>query len=87
MYQNFKTHVQSDCFCSLNLLFCGVVITAVVAQTRTRTIKGIAPPTFVAQSPLQRCIDDGGHAEKVESKRSGIRAVYQEIKPNVSRKK
>ena len=21
----YKTHVQSDCFCSLNLLFCGVV--------------------------------------------------------------
>ena len=22
----FKTHVQSDCFCSLNLFFCGVVV-------------------------------------------------------------
>ena len=36
------------------------------------TIKGIAPPTFVAQSPLQRCINDGGYAEQVESKRSRI---------------
>ena len=26
-----KTHVQSDCFCSINLLFCGVVVA--VAQT------------------------------------------------------
>ena len=23
---NCKTHVQSDCFCLLNLLFCGVVV-------------------------------------------------------------
>ena len=27
---NFKTHVQSDCFCSLNLLFCGVVVAVAV---------------------------------------------------------
>ena len=26
-----KTHVQSDCFCSLNLLFCGVIVAVVVA--------------------------------------------------------
>ena len=26
-----KTHVQSDCFCSLNLLFCGVVVNVAVA--------------------------------------------------------
>ena len=25
-----KTHVQSDCFCSLNLLFCGVVVAIAV---------------------------------------------------------
>ena len=25
-----KTHVQSDCFCSLNLLFCGVVVVVAV---------------------------------------------------------
>ena len=25
-----KTHVQNDCFCSLNLLFCGVVVAVVV---------------------------------------------------------
>ena len=25
-----KTHVQSDCFCSLNLLFCGVFVAAAV---------------------------------------------------------
>ena len=25
-----KTHVQSDCFCSLNLLFCGVVVSVAV---------------------------------------------------------
>ena len=25
-----KTHVQSDCFCSLNLLFCGVVVAVAV---------------------------------------------------------
>ena len=25
-----KTHVQSDCFCSINLLFCGVVVAVVV---------------------------------------------------------
>ena len=26
-----KTHVQSNCFCSLNLLFCGVVVAVAVA--------------------------------------------------------
>ena len=26
-----KTHVQSDCFCSLDLLFCGVVVAVAVA--------------------------------------------------------
>ena len=26
----FKTHVQSDCFCSLNLLFCGVIVAVAV---------------------------------------------------------
>ena len=25
-----KTHVQSDCFCSLNLLFCGVVVAVAI---------------------------------------------------------
>ena len=25
-----KTHVQSDCFCSLNLLFCGIVVAVAV---------------------------------------------------------
>ena len=36
-------------------------------------MKGIiAPPTFVAQSPLQRHIRDGGHSEQVGSKRCGI---------------
>ena len=57
-----------------------------MARERTRTIKGIAPPTFVAQLPLQNCINDGGHAEQVGSKRSGI-GTDQEIKPNVSTKK
>ena len=49
-------------------------------------MKGIAPSTFVAQSPLQRCINGGGHAEQVESKRSGIgisrnkaKYIYQKI--------
>ena len=26
-----KTHVQSDCFCSLNPLFCGVLVAVAVA--------------------------------------------------------
>ena len=26
----FKTHVQVDCFCSLNLLFCGIVVAVAV---------------------------------------------------------
>ena len=34
--------------------------------------KGIAPPTLVAQSPLQRCTNDGGQTEQVKSKPSGI---------------
>ena len=28
--QKCKTHVQSDCFCSLNVLFCGVVVVIAV---------------------------------------------------------
>ena len=36
-------------------------------------MKGIAPPTFVAQLPLQRALMMAGrHAEQVESKRSRI---------------
>ena len=31
-----------------------------------------APPTFVAQSPLQRHFRDGGHSERVGSQRCGI---------------
>ena len=30
MYQNEKTHMQSDCFSSLNLMFCGVVVVVTV---------------------------------------------------------
>ena len=30
MYQKCKTHVQSDFFCSLKLLFCGVVVVVAV---------------------------------------------------------
>ena len=47
-------------------------LTWIITKTRTRTVKGIAPPTFVAQSLLQRCINYGGQAEQVESKRSVI---------------
>ena len=32
-----KTHLQSDCVCSLNLLFCGVVVAVVVAGMETVT--------------------------------------------------
>ena len=31
MVPKLKTHVQSNCFCSLNLLFCGVVVDVDVA--------------------------------------------------------
>ena len=30
-----KTHVQSDCFCSLNLLFCGVVVAVALLKPAT----------------------------------------------------
>ena len=45
MYQNV-THVQSDCFCSLNLLFCGVVVAVavVVAQTPYSLLKETCGP-------------------------------------------
>ena len=35
--QKHITHVQSDCFCSLNLLFCGVVVALVVAKGYVHT--------------------------------------------------
>ena len=31
MYKPYITHVQSDCFCSLNLLLCGVLVAVAVA--------------------------------------------------------
>ena len=37
-----------------------------------KTIKAIAPPTFVTQSPPQRHIRDGRHSEQVGSKHCGI---------------
>ena len=43
------------------------------------------PPTFVTQSPLQRCIHDAGMLSKW--KVNFLESVYQEIKPKVSRKK
>ena len=46
--------------------------------------KGIAPPTFVAQLPLQRCINDAGMLSKW--KVNFLESKYHEIKPKVSRK-
>ena len=33
-----KTHVQSDCFCSLNLLFCSVVVVSAMLRAAQRDI-------------------------------------------------
>ena len=66
-----------------------VVLCAYTAVRRllpgTLTIKGIAPPTFVAQLPLQRALMMAGMLSKW--KVSVLESVYQEIKANVSRKK
>ena len=45
-----KTHVQSDCFCSLNLLFCGIVVVVAVAVQAQRRLFFLTVIFSVCQS-------------------------------------
>ena len=48
----------------------------VIILQHRRIIKGIAPPTFVTQSPLQRHIRDRGHSSEQVGSKPALRNLH-----------